>query len=121
MIPSESSPYTVMATHYELEHSSLSLKHIEMIKSLITKKCEVTFHSCQFLAMATDSKVFHWLILKSMAPLILSKVQENWSYLYKNGFKKLSIYPYFANEFSLPFVEKVRYCVYIQGCAHSGQ
>ena len=36
MIPSENSPYTVMVTKYEPVNCSLSLKHIGMIKSLIT-------------------------------------------------------------------------------------
>ena len=75
MIPS--SPYTVMVTHYELKYSSLSLKHVEIVKSLITEKCEITFISCQFLATAFDSKLFYWLIPKSAMSLIVNKVQEN--------------------------------------------
>ena len=98
MIPSESSPYTVMVTKYELVNSPLSLKHIEVIKSLITEKCEITFISCQFLATTNDSQVFHWLIPKSVAPLIVDKVQEHSSYLHKSGIKELCIYPYITGD-----------------------
>ena len=99
IIPSESSPYTVMVTHYELEYTSLTLKHVEVIKLLLTEKCEITFVSCQFLAY--HSKVFYWLIPKSVIPLIVSKIQENYSYLHKNGIKMMYIYPPFTSEFSL--------------------
>ena len=101
VIPSESSSYTVMVTQYELEHISLSLKHIEVIKSLLTEKCEITYISCQFLAIANDSNIFHWLIPKNVMSLLMSKVQENYSYLHKNGIKKVSIYPSSTSEFSL--------------------
>ena len=94
MIPSESSPYTVMNITYKLVYSSLSLKHIEVIKSLITEKCEITFISCQFLVTTNDNQVFYWLIPKSVAPLIVDKVQEHSSYFHKCGIKKLCIYPY---------------------------
>ena len=94
MIPSESSPYTVMVTKYELVNSPLSLKHIEVIKSLITEKCEITFISCQFLATTNNSQVFHWLIPKSVAPLIVNKFQEHSNYMHKSGIKELCIYPY---------------------------
>ena len=92
MISSASSPYTVMVTKYELVYSPLSLKHIEVIKSLITEKCEITFISCQFLATTNDSQVFHWLIPKSVVPLIMDRVQEHSSYLHKSGIKELYIY-----------------------------
>ena len=98
MIPSESSPYTVMVTKYELVNSPLSLKHIEVIKSLITEKCEITFISCQFLATTNDSQVFHWLIPKSVVPLIVNKVQEHSSYLHKSGIKELCLYPYITGD-----------------------
>ena len=101
MIPSESSPYTVMAIHYELEHFSLSLRNIEMLKSLITEKYEISFISCQFLGISNNSQVFHWLIPKSVAALIVSKVRESYNYLLKNGIKKLFIYPIFSIEISL--------------------
>ena len=123
MIPLENSPYTVMVTKYrhELINSALSLRHIEMIKLLITEKCEITFISCQFLATANDSQNFHWLVPKSVAPLIVDKIQENNSYLYKSGIKELFIYPYITGnnrKFSLitdlSNIEKVRYlCSYV--------
>ena len=93
MIPSDTSPYTVMATQYEPEHSPLSFKHIELVKSLITKTCEITSISCQFLTEANDLQVFYWLIPKTIVPLMANKVQHNCSHLEKNGIKELSIYP----------------------------
>ena len=107
MIPSDASLYTVMATQYEFDCSPLSLKHITEIKLLITESCEITPISCQFLAINDDSQNFHWLIPKNVVPLIVSKVRENWNYLFKHGIKNISIYPnsesFFAsdNRFSL--------------------
>ena len=102
MIPSDGSPYTVMFTQYELEHSSLSLRHIEVVKSLITESCEITPICCSFLAKAIDYQFFHWLIPKSVAPLVIRKAQENCSYLHKRGLKKMSIFPtsecFFTND-----------------------
>ena len=93
MIPSENSPYTVMVTKYEPVNCLLSLKHIEMIKSLITEKCEITFISCQFLSIANDSQKFYWLIPESVVPLIADSIQKSSSDLYKSGIKELSFYP----------------------------
>ena len=118
MIPSDSSPYTVMLTQHKLEHTLLSLEHIKEIKSVIIESCEITPICCYFLAKAIDYHFFHWLIPKSVAPLVVRKAQENCSYLHKHGIKDISIFPtsetFFAynnNKFSLfyadPDVDKV--------------
>ena len=93
MIPSDASLYTLMATQYEPEHSPLSFKHVEEVKSLITKTCEITSISCQFLAKANDLQVFYWLIPKIIVPLMVSKVQHNCDYLQRSGITELSFYP----------------------------
>ena len=118
MIPSDSSPYTVMVTQYKSEHISLSLKHIEVIKSVISESCEIKPVCCYFLAKAIDYHFFHWLIPKSVAPMVARKAQENCIYLHKHGIEDMSIFPtsetFFAYEnkkFSLfyadPDVDKV--------------
>ena len=94
MIPSENSPYTVMVTKYESVNFPLSLRQIEMIKSLITEKCEITFISCQFLSTANGFQDFYWLIPKNVGQFIVDKVQKSSSYLHEIGMKELSIYPY---------------------------
>ena len=91
MIPSDTSPFTVMATQCEANYSPLSFKHVEAVKSLITKTCEITSISCQFLT--NDLQVFYWLIPKTIVPLMASKVQHNCSHLQKSGIMELSIYP----------------------------
>ena len=93
MIPSDTSFYTLMATQYEPEHSPLSFTHVKEVKSLITKTCEITSISCQFLTKANDLQVFYWLIPKTIVPLMVSKVQHNCDHLQKSGIKELSIYP----------------------------
>ena len=98
MTPVDTSHFAVMVTRYEPDFFPIPLKYIEVIKSLITEKCEITFISCQFLGVATDSQAFHWLIPKSVVALIASKVKENCNYLQRNGIKKLFIYPLFAND-----------------------
>ena len=98
MISSESSPHTVMTIHYELEHSPLSLKHIEVLKSLVTENCIITFMSCQFLSMSNNNlEAFHWLVPNSM--VLLSKIVRSFNYLCNNGVKKI-IYPNLAIEIS---------------------
>lgn len=94
MLPSENSPYTVMVTAYELESSLVSLKHMEVIKSLITEKCEITFISCQFLGISDDTQHFHWLIPKSIASFLVINVEKNWTFLNKSGIKNFSIHPH---------------------------
>ena len=108
MIPSDSSPYTMMVTQYDLKHSSLSLRHIEIVKSLIAESCEITPIYCYFAAR----HYFHWLIPKSVAPLVVRKAQENCSYLHKQGIKDISIFPtsqsfftYDTNKFSLFYAD----------------
>ena len=101
IIPSDASQYTVMATRYELKHTPLSLRHIEIIKSPITECCEITPIGCQFLAIkAVDYQIFHWLIPKSVTPLIVRKAQENCSYLHKHGIKDIYIFPSFESFFT---------------------
>ena len=98
MTPSINSPHTVMVTKYEPVNCLLSLKHIEMLKSLITEKCEITFISCQFLAAANDFQEFYWLIPKSVVPLLMERIQENTRYLHIIGLKDLSVYPCITND-----------------------
>ena len=93
MIPSDASPYTIMATQYELEHSPLSLRDIEAAKSLITEIGEMTPLCCQFLAINVDHQIFYWLIPKNVTPVIVRKVQENCIYLHNNGVKDMFIFP----------------------------
>ena len=93
IIPSDANPYTVMAIRYKPEPPPLSLIHIEVVKSVITESCEVTPIFCQFLATETvDYQIFHWLIPKSVVPLMVRKAQENCSYLHKHGIKAMSIF-----------------------------
>ena len=94
MMPSDPSPYTVMATRYELKHPVLSLRHIEVVKSLVTESCEITPICCKFPTIKTaDYRIFHWLIPESVVPLVVRKAQENCSYLHKHGIKDMSIFP----------------------------
>ena len=93
MIPSDSSPYTLMVTQYESAHTLLSYKQIEVIKSVISESCEIKPICCYFLAKAMDYHFFHWLIPKSVAPLVAKKAQENCSYLHEHCIKDMFIFP----------------------------
>ena len=92
MIPPDASQYTLMATLYELKHFPLSLKHIEVVKSLITENCEITPICCQVLANTVNDQIFHWLIPKNVVPLVVRKAQENCSNLHEYGIKAMSIF-----------------------------
>ena len=94
MVLPQNISYAMMVTKYESVNCPLSLKHIEMIKSLITERCGITFISCQFLAITNDFQDFHWLIPERIVQLIVDKVEENSSYFHHSGLKELSIYPY---------------------------
>ena len=97
MTPHESSTHTVMAIRCEQQLSSLSLKHIGMVKSIMINKFNITKHSCVLLAVANhNSAMLFWLIPRSVAPLISNAVQKHSGFLHDNGVQEVAIYPNFS-------------------------
>jgi len=69
------------------------LKHVFDVRSSIVNKCDITPHCLQLLATNSGSTVLCWLIPKSVATLICSKMLENRSTFYYEGILEVSIFP----------------------------
>ena len=93
MMPSETSDFAVMTTPCIQEHSLLSLDHIRVVKSLITKISDVNDNGCQFLAKIDNPLILFWLVPKSLVPLIDTKVQENYDDLNEAGITEVAFFP----------------------------
>lgn len=96
MIPSESSPYTLMTTKYVHKGSELVVQSIGVIKSLITKVCKMSSSGCQFLAISyTDHETatFYWQTQKKMVTVISNEILNNLEYLFKCGITEIALYP----------------------------
>ncbi|XP_065903573.1 uncharacterized protein [Dysidea avara] len=97
MVPDVSSTHTVMGVWCEQPLSSLTLKHIGVVKSLMMNKISITKHACILLAVDDDKfAIFYWLIPRNIESLIRNAVGLS-SYLYENGLLEVVIYPTFSS------------------------
>ena len=93
MIPDESSTHTVMAVRCDQQLSSLSLKHIGVVKSLMMNTFSITKHAFVLLAISNNSSaVIFWLIPRSVVPMINNAIQESSTSLYNNGLLEVAIW-----------------------------
>ncbi|XP_065903549.1 uncharacterized protein [Dysidea avara] len=98
MVPDVSSTHTVMGVWCEQLLSSLTLKHVGVVKSLMMNKISITKHACILLAVDDDKfAIFYWLIPRSIESLIRNAVEGLSSYLYENGLLEVVIYPNFSS------------------------
>ena len=97
MTPDESSTHTVMVVKCMQSLSSLLLKHIGVVKSLMINKLNIVKHACTLLAVADHSSaVFFWLIPRSVVSTIINGIQEHSGDLLQHGLTELTIYPNFS-------------------------
>jgi len=114
------STHTVMTVKCKQQLSSLSLKDIGVLKSLMRSKFGITKHACVLLAVDNDdSAKFYWLIPRSIEPLISNAVEKLSSYLYDNELLEVKIDPNFSvsigkadksSELSTAFLKEVHNC-----------
>ena len=92
MIPSETSDFAVMTTQCVQEHSLLSLEHIKVVKSLITKISDVHDTGCQLMAIKDNPLILVWLVPRSVVSLIGIQVQESYDDLQEIGITEVEFY-----------------------------
>ena len=94
MVPYDTSIHTVLAVQLNLQLSHFNLKNLIDIRSLIQKKCEVTPHCLQLLAVAkTSHTIIYWTVPKHVASFIVLNVLQHQSYFYQNGIQQVAVYP----------------------------
>ena len=106
MTPDVSSTHTMLAIRCEQQLSSLKLKHIGKVKSILLQVFDITEYACILLtATNTSSAILYWLIPQSIVPYIYSKVKEYSRYLHDNKILEIAVYPNFA--FSTGNVDRI--------------
>ena len=93
MIPSETSEYTLLAVVCNKELWQCSLQYVFNVKSYVVKKCDVTQHCLQLIALRSNPTIFYWTIPKCVVELIKNNVLEYSDYLYSQGILEVLVYP----------------------------
>ena len=60
---------------------------------MMVKKCDITQHCLQLLAMRSDPFILYWTIPKCVVGLINSNVPLHSEYLYSRGILEVLVYP----------------------------
>jgi len=93
MIPSDTSEYTLLAVRCNRELWQCSFQYTLDIQSFIIKKCDITEHCLQLLAVKHYPTTFYWTIPKCVMELIKSNVLQHCEYFYSQGILEVSLYP----------------------------
>ena len=93
MIPSEDSPYTLLAIRCDKELWQCSLQYVFNIRSILVELCDITQHCLQLLAIQTNPTIFYWNIPKCVVELININLLEYCEYLYSQGIVEVVAYP----------------------------
>ena len=93
MIPSEDSPYTLLAIRCDKELQKCSLQYVFNIRSILVELCDITQHCLQLLAIQSDPTIFYWNIPKCVVGLISINLLEYSEYLYSQGIVEVVAYP----------------------------
>ncbi|XP_065910152.1 uncharacterized protein [Dysidea avara] len=93
MTPCDGSTHTVMAIKCAQQYHQCHLKNVFDVRSSIISKCDITPHCPQLLATNAGSTVLYWLIPKSVAKLIGTKLLECSTSFYDVGILEVSIFP----------------------------
>ena len=87
MVPSENSAYTLFAVRPAQILKQPSLHLVYNTRSVLMKKCAITQHCFQLLAMRHNPTVIYWMIPKSIEKLIDVKILED-----EKGIIEVSVY-----------------------------
>ena len=93
MIPSEDSPYTLLAIRCDKELWQCSLQYVFNIRSILVELCDITQHCLQLLAIQSDPTIFYWNIPKCVVELISINLLEYNEYLLSQGIFEVVAYP----------------------------
>ena len=93
MIPTDDSPYTILAIRCNKELWQCSLQYIFNIRSILVGLCEITQHCLQLLATQSDPTIFYWNIPKNVIELIKKSLADYDEYLCSQGIVEVIAYP----------------------------
>ena len=93
MIPSEDSPFTLLAIRSDIELWQCSLHDVFNIRSILVELCEITQHCLQLVAIQSDPTIVFWNIPKCVVELICSNLSERTEYLCSHGIVEATVYP----------------------------
>ena len=93
MIPSEDSPYTLLAIRCDKELWQCSLQYVFNIRSILVELCDITQHCLQLLAIQSDPTIFYWNIPKCVVELISNNLLQHGEYLCSQGIVEVLVYP----------------------------
>ena len=93
MIPSEGSPFTLLAIRSNTELWQCSLQYVFNVQSILIELCEITQHCLQLIAVQSDPTIFFWNIPKSVVELIRVNLLKHVEDLYLQGIVEVTMYP----------------------------
>ena len=93
MIPSEDSPFTLLAIRSDIELWRFSLQDVFNIRSILVELCEITQHCLQLVAIQSDPTIFFWNITKSIIELIHVNLLKHGVELCSQGIAEVTVYP----------------------------
>ena len=93
MIPSEDSPYALLAIRCNKELWQCSLQYVFNIRSILVELCDITQHCLQLLAIQSDPTIFYWNVTKCVVELISNNLLQHGEYLCAQGIVEMVAYP----------------------------
>ena len=93
MIPTDTSTYTILAVRCDQELYQCTLQYVYDVQSVMIKKCDITEHCLQLLAVRSDPTIFYWTTPKCAVYLINTNVPLHSEYLYSRGVLEVLVYP----------------------------
>ena len=93
MVPSEDSPYTLLAIRCNKELWQCSLQYVFNIRSTLVELCEITQHCLQLLAVQSDPTMFYWNIPRSVVTLISTNILKHIEYLCSQEIVEMVVFP----------------------------
>ena len=89
MAPYDTSSETVLAIKVNAELSSFSFQQFLELQIFIQRHFQITEHTMQLIAVKSTLSIFYWMVPKSIAHLINSKIMQD----PRSGVQELSIWP----------------------------
>ena len=93
MIPTDTSTYTILAVRCDKELYQCTLQYVYDVQSAMIKKCDITQHCLQLLAVRSDPTILYWTIPKCVVDLINTNIPLHSDYLYSREILEVLVYP----------------------------
>ena len=93
MIPTDTSRYTLLAVRCDKELYQCTLQYVYDVQSVMVKKCDITQHCLQLLAVKNDPAIFYWTVSKTVVDLISTNIPQLSEYLYSREILEVLVYP----------------------------